>query len=102
MRPDDISDVFCSPLRLSILAGLISRSLLFSELRELTGATDGNLSVQLSKLQKKGMITAHKRIHQNKLVTLYEITPLALREFETYVETLESILRAKDANDRDV
>ena len=51
MKGYQIQEAFCSKLRLQIISNLISKKLFFTELKNLTNASDGNLSVQLKKLE---------------------------------------------------
>ncbi|MGX7197927.1 transcriptional regulator [Enterococcus olivae] len=92
MELNDVHEVFFSKLRLSIISHLISKNLYFSELKQLTQATDGNLSVQLKKLESWQYITSEKRLHQGKAVTEYALTNKGQKEFRTYIELLESFL----------
>ena len=48
MEMNNIPEIFQSKLRLMIISALIRQPLSFSVLRQLTGATDGNLSVQIT------------------------------------------------------
>nr|WP_288755530.1 transcriptional regulator [uncultured Anaerostipes sp.] len=53
-------EAFCSKLRLQIISNLVSKKLLFTELKKLTNASDGNLSVQLKKLEGWEYIKSEK------------------------------------------
>lgn len=68
----------------------------FSELREATKATDGNLSIQLKKLIGWGYIEAEKMLKDNKAVTQYHLTKEGLEEFESYVKFLEEVLTHRE------
>jgi len=92
MKKSSIPEVFCSQLRLSIISCLINGELFFSDLKDATGSTDGNLITQIKKLLSWGYIESKKVIHNDKLVTSYKLCPKALKEFEKYVLLLESIL----------
>ncbi|HLS47730.1 MAG TPA: transcriptional regulator, partial [Gemmatimonadales bacterium] len=49
-------------LRLALVSALaVNESLSFNELKELLGATDGNLSVHARKLEEAGYIAVRKR-----------------------------------------
>lgn len=65
----------------------------FNEVKEITGATYGNLSVQTSKMVESGYIEVNKDFFNNKPRTRYNITIKGKNEFIDYVNTLESIIR---------
>ena len=82
-----------SELRLavmSILAGVDSAE--FSYLKQQTGATSGNLSVQLDKLSAAGYITVEKGFKGKVPCTTCKITPAGLTAFENYVNSLKEYL----------
>ena len=95
MEMNNIPEMFQSKLRLMIISALIRKPLSFSALRELTGATDGNLSVQISKLSEAGYITVRKEFAGKKPLTTCELTPLGRGSFRQYVELLNSILQGE-------
>ena len=82
-----------SELRLavmSILAGVESAD--FTYLKKETGATAGNLSVQIDKLTAAGYITVEKGFKGKMPCTTCRITPDGLQAFEQYVEALKGYL----------
>ena len=82
-----------SELRLgvmSILLGVDEADFVF--LRQETGATAGNLSVQLDKLQKAGYIEIEKTFRGKMPCTLCRITDEGIKAFEKYVEALRSYM----------
>ena len=82
-----------SELRLAVMSLLISAdSAEFPFIKEQTGATAGNLSVQLDKLARAGYITVEKTFKGKRPCTLCRITPTGLKAFEGYVETLKEYL----------
>ena len=85
-----------SELRLavmSILAGVDEAD--FTFLKKQTGATSGNLSVQIDKLMAAGYIEVEKTFKGKRPCTLCRITPTGLKAFEDYVNSLKSYLRMK-------
>lgn len=92
MEMNNIPDMFQSKLRLMIVSGLIRQPLSFTALKQLTGATDGNLSVQISKLSEAGYILVSKEFSGKKPLTTCELTQLGRDSFRQYVELLNSIL----------
>lgn len=82
-----------SELRLgvmSILLGVEEADFVF--LRQETGATAGNLSVQLNKLQEAGYIEIEKTFRGKIPCTLCRITPTGINAFGAYVEALKSYI----------
>ncbi len=64
----------------------------FTFIREQTGATAGNLSVQISKLKEAGYIEVSKKFSNNYPQTLCRITPLGKKKFAEYVKVLKDYL----------
>ena len=92
MEMNNIPEMFQSKLRLMIVSGLIKQPLSFTALRQLTGATDGNLSVQISKLADAGYLIVRKEFVGRKPLTTCELTRHGRDSFRQYVELLNSIL----------
>ena len=67
----------------------------FPYIKEQTGATSGNLSVQIDKLSAAGYIEVKKTFKGKKPCTICLITPDGLKAFEAYVEALKSYLKVK-------
>ncbi len=93
MDINSIPDIFQSKLRIAIIASLMTGEKTFREVKEITGATDGNLSVQISKLEESGYIVVYKDFFNNKPRTRYNLTEKGKREFVDYVNTLDNILK---------
>ena len=82
-----------SELRLavmSILAGVDGAE--FSYIKKQTGATSGNLSVQLDKLSAAGYISVEKGFKGKVPCTTCKITKTGLDAFENYVNSLKEYL----------
>ncbi|MBQ9309635.1 MAG: transcriptional regulator [Bacteroidales bacterium] len=82
-----------SELRLavmSILAGVEEAD--FTYLKKQTGATSGNLSVQIEKLTADGYITVEKGFKGKMPRTTCRITPVGTDAFSNYVEALKEYL----------
>ena len=89
----ELNPLLNSELRLAIMSVLLSvESADFVFLREQTGATAGNLSVQLDKLQKAGYITIEKGFKGKMPRTTCCITDEGIAAFEEYVAALRSYL----------
>ncbi len=82
-----------SQLRLSIISFLVaSGESDFNELKKITKATSGNISVQLKKLEKEGYVSITKGFLNNYQHTSIKITPTGLSAFEEYVNAIKSYL----------
>lgn len=80
-------------LRLSIISFLVNiDSAEFKKLLEVTAASKGNLSVQLTKLQKAGLIDIKKSFKGNYPHTECSITNKGKKEFESYLANLKKML----------
>ncbi len=82
-----------SQLRLAVMSLLIGvDSAEFVFIKEKTGATAGNLSVQLDKLSNAGYISVVKSFKGKKPVTTCSITKVGIKAFETYVNALKGYI----------
>lgn len=89
----ELNPLLHSELRLAIMSILISvENADFVFLREQTGATAGNLSVQIDKLQQAGYITVEKGFNGKKPRTTCAITEQGVAAFEEYVDALRSYI----------
>ena len=75
-----------SELRLAVMSTLLTME------DEATGATAGNLSVQIDKLSEAGYISVEKGFAGKKPRTVCRITETGARAFAAYVEALKSYL----------
>ena len=83
-----------SELRLAVMSLLVSaEEAEFPYIKEQTGATAGNLSVQIDKLSSAGYIEVKKTFKGKKPCTICRITPAGLKAFEDYVAALKSYLK---------
>ncbi len=92
MELNNLSDIFQSKLRLMIISALMTGEKTFKEIKEITQATDGNISVQISNLEKAGYITITKTFKGKKPQTIVAITPVGRNEFIQYVNLLNLII----------
>ena len=67
----------------------------FPYIKEQTGATAGNLSVQIDKLTTAGYIKVEKTFKGRRPCTLCRLTPQGRQAFVQYVEALKSYLEVK-------
>jgi DNA-binding MarR family transcriptional regulator len=75
---------------MSILIGVESADFVY--IKQQTGATSGNLSVQLDKLQSAGYISIEKGYKGKKPCTTCRVTQEGLSVFEKYVEALKGYI----------
>ncbi len=91
-----LDTILHSELRLAVTSLLISvKEAEFGFLKEKTGATAGNLSVQIQKLADAGYITVEKSFKGNYPLTTCKITKKGIKAFEDYVEAIKSYLDKK-------
>ena len=82
-----------SELRLSIMSILMMfEKSDFQYIKEQTGATSGNISVQLDKLSEAGYIEVNKLFKGKRPCTECTITEKGRKAFNDYVEALKSYL----------
>jgi DNA-binding MarR family transcriptional regulator len=85
-----------TPLRLAVISILINTDEAdFNYLKEKTGASSGNLSVQLEKLKDAGYIETTKGYKGKMPQTLCKISPAGLNAFENYLDALRTYLPSK-------
>jgi DNA-binding transcriptional ArsR family regulator len=90
--------------RLSVLTSLVAhpKGLLFGDLKQLCGLTDGNLSRHLQVLQEAKLVEIAKGFEHTRPQTLCRITVRGRRRYLDYLVVLEQVVRdaaaaAKDA-----
>ena len=89
----DLDPLLHSQLRLAVVSLLMGvESAEFSYIKEKTGATSGNLSVQITKLKEAGYIKVTKKFNENYPQTLCRITELGQKKFGEYVKALRDYL----------
>jgi DNA-binding MarR family transcriptional regulator len=91
--------------RLSVLTSLIAhpKGLVFGDLKQMCGLTDGNLSRHLQVLQEAELIAIEKGYDGNRPQTAVRITPEGRQRYLEYLGVLEQVVRdaanaAKGAN----
>ena len=90
----ELNPLLHSELRLAVMSVLIGvESADFVFLRQQTGATAGNLSVQLDKLSKAGYIDVKKTFRGKMPCTVCRITDAGRDAFEEYVEALQTYIK---------
>ncbi len=90
----DLDPLLHSQLRLSVMSLLISvKEADFSSLKEKTGASAGNLSVQITKLSEAGYITVKKTFRDKYPQTSCSITRAGIKAFEDYVSAIQAYIK---------
>jgi hypothetical protein len=91
---EELDPLLHSQLRLAIMSVLISvESAEFNYLLDKTGATRGNLSVQITRLNEAGYIDIKKSFRKNYPLTTCNITVKGVEAFEKYVKALQGYLQ---------
>ncbi len=90
----DLDPILHSQLRLAVMSLLISvKEAEFTYIKEKTGATAGNLSVQVQKLKDAGYIDVTKQFKDNYPQTLCKVTSTGVKAFEVYVQALQEYIK---------
>lgn len=88
-----LDPVLHNQLRLAVMSLLVGvDSADFNFLLERTGATRGNLSVQISRLKEAGYIEVTKTFKDNYPNTSCRVSATGLAAFEAYVDAIKGYL----------
>ena len=80
--------------RLAIMSMLAaSPELSFTELRDVLGMTDGNLTSHMRTLQEAGYVSVSKSYENNRSLTTSSLTAAGKKAFASYVNLLEQIVQ---------
>jgi DNA-binding transcriptional ArsR family regulator len=81
-------------MRLAILSTLAGRDgVSFAELKALTGATDGNVSVHARRLEEAGYVICSKAFVGRVPRTEYRITVAGRRALNGYLDHMEALIQ---------
>ena len=87
------------PMRLGIASALAAGGeMSFTDLKSALGATDGNLSSNISTLEQLGYVRVKKRFIAKTTNTSYSITKVGRKAFQDHLDALESIIRGVTPN----
>jgi len=90
----ELDPILHSQLRLAIMSLLISvKEAEFTFLKDKTGATAGNISVQIQKLKDANYIDVTKQFKDNYPQTMCKITVAGIAAFDEYVKNLQTYFR---------
>lgn len=94
-----IDDVIHGRIRLGVVAYLSAvDSALFSELRDKVGATDGNLSAHLRKLEDAGYVAVAKSFVNRKPQTRLSLTAAGRTAWKSWLSRIEALREAANAD----
>lgn len=89
----ELDPLLHAQLRLAVMSLLMQvTSAEFTDIKEKTNSTAGNLSVQLDKLSAAGYIAVEKSFKGKKPLTTCSITKKGIKAFEDYVDTLKQYI----------
>ena len=92
--PRDLDRLIHERMRLAIVSVLaVHDALTFNELKELVGATDGNLSVHARRLEEAGYVSCAKGFAGRVPRTEYRLTATGRRAFERYLDHMEGLIQ---------
>ncbi len=90
----DLDKAFENKTRLGIMSALMVNDFLdFNALKELLGATDGNLASHLKSLEKNKYVIYKKDFIGRKPNTNYSATPLGKTAFKKHLDAIERLLK---------
>jgi DNA-binding MarR family transcriptional regulator len=88
-----LDDVIHGRLRLGIMVYLASAEVAdFTELKNALGATQGNLSVQLRKLEEAGYVEIEKSFLNRKPLTRARLTAAGRHAFKDYLDVMAKLV----------
>ena len=92
---DGLDRVLHERARLSLLTSLAAhpKPLAFSDLKQLCGLTDGNLSRHLGVLEEAGLVEIRKGYEGRRPLTTCRLTPAGRQRFVDYLAVLERVVR---------
>jgi DNA-binding MarR family transcriptional regulator len=97
MTMPEIDEIIHQPVRLRLMAALVAikdgESAEFTLLRDMLGATDGNLGAHLHRLEEAGYIDITKTFVDRKPRSYISATPRGRKVFRSQVAALEEIIR---------
>lgn len=93
--PERLDQVIHDRTRLAILAALAaSETLSFTDLKAITGTTDGNLSVHARRLEDAGYVLCEKTFAGRTPRTEYRLSAAGRKAFEKYLDHMDALIKA--------
>lgn len=94
----EIDDVIHGRVRLAVMAFLSGAgSADFGLLRKKVSVTDGNLSVQIRKLEEHGYIRVEKKFADRRPLTICHLTAKGRNAWIVYISRMEALLHPQAA-----
>ncbi len=95
LDPSDLDRLIHERMRLGIVSALaVNETLSFNDLKEMLGATDGNLSVHARRLEEAGYVECVKSFAGRIPRTDYRLTRVGRRALARYLDHMEALIRA--------
>ncbi len=93
--PFELDRLIHERVRLGIVSALAVNGVTpFTDLRNLLGTTDGNLSAHARKLEDAGYVLCHKSFEGRTPRTDFELTARGRKALQAYLDHMEAIIRA--------
>ena len=91
---DGLDRVIHEKARLGVLTSLVAhpKGLVFGDLKQMCGLTDGNLSRHLQVLEEAGLIAIEKGYDHNRPQTICRITSAGRQRYLDYLAVLEQVV----------
>ena len=91
---DGLDRVIHEKARLSVLTSLVAhpKGLVFGDLKQMCGLTDGNLSRHLQVLEEAGLVDIEKGYDRNRPKTVVRITAQGRTRYLDYLTVLEQVV----------
>lgn len=91
----DLERLIHEKTRLAIVSALaVNKTLSFTELKEILGTTDGNVSVHARKLEDASYVACRKSFEGRMPRTEYSLTAAGKRALERYLNHMEALIKA--------
>ena len=93
--PQRLDRVIHDRTRLAILAALAgAETLSFTDLKAITGTTDGNLSVHARRLEEAGYVVCEKTFAGRTPRTEYRLSATGRGSFKKYLDHMDALIKA--------
>jgi DNA-binding MarR family transcriptional regulator len=93
--PQRLDRLIHDRIRLAILAALAaSETMSFTDLKAVTGTTDGNLSVHARRLEDAGYVQCEKSFAGRTPRTDFRLTAVGRRALEKYLDHMDALVKA--------
>ena len=93
----DLDTMFHSRIRLAVVSALVRAGEMdFTEIKTAIGATEGNLSSHLRRLEDTGYVSMKKGFAGRRPRTTYALTASGRKAFEEYVAVLATFIEKEE------